>query len=563
VSATPSRNVIRFAAAVAAGLLWGAAANEPAGAQTRALTGPQVGKPAPAFALTTLDGQAVTLQSFAGKTLVLNVWATWCPPCRSETPDLITSYARLHGRGVAFLGVDATEEAPIVRAFVAAKGLPYPQAIDTAKTFQRAYDIQYFPTTLVIDPHGILRARYIDVITPSVLAGFTAAAARGQDGVSTSALQSRIDAALHVPLPTASATSVVRFAAADRVRGAVEKAETLLNASDPASGKTVDLLVTRAEEALIRDRAIALLGAPAVTDRRSNSLLARLRGDAALDREAWHDALVQYRRVLALDSANIDALQGIALAASRLNAFDEATAADARLAALAPDDVSAIVTLALIEAKAQHFTPAYRTFDRAIALARRQVQAHPHDAKGMRQLAWAHLYAGRTYAKGGDGARARREFAEVSKLALALPRSDERRDMYLEEAQEAQVALALAGTQAATSLSLSPWTGPDLPGSVPETIKYRLIVSGAAGAGVELDTKHVPRGWVASFCTDRLCAPFHVVVRLPPSGVKMIEFQLVPNLRGSSAPHVVIEATDEASDKATDRHVRRNVQAAT
>jgi peroxiredoxin len=543
VSETVFRQRLRFAGAVAAALFWVPLLWTPAAAQTRALTGPQVGEPAPAFSLIALDGKTVTLASFAGKTLVVNVWATWCPPCRDETPDLISSYARLHGAGVAFLGIDSTEEAPIVRAFVAAKGVPYPQAIDSAKRFERAYDIQYFPTTLIIDPHGILRARYIDVITPPVLAAFTAAAARGHDGVLTSALQGRIDAALRVPLPAASAPVAARFAAANRVQGAIGRAEDLLDASDPESGKTVDLLGTRAEEAVIRDRAIALLGTPAATDRRSSALLAHLRGDAACAREAWHDALVQYRRVLALDPGNADVLQATALAASRLHEFDEAIDADARLAALAPDDASALVTLALMEAKANHSAQSYQTFDRAIALAGRQVHAHPRDVKRLRLLAWAHLYAGRTYAKGGDGVRARREFAEVSSFALALPQNDERHDMYLEEAQEALVALDLSGPKLRTNLALSPWTGTGLPGSVPDTIKYRLIVSGAAGASVALDTKHVPRGWIASFCTDRLCAPFHVVVLLPPSGVKMIEFQLVPDRPRRSAPHVRIEAT--------------------
>ena len=64
-------------------------------ASALALTGPQAGSPAPEFNLTTLDGKHVTLSSFHGKTLVLNAWATWCPPCREETPDLIATAKRL------------------------------------------------------------------------------------------------------------------------------------------------------------------------------------------------------------------------------------------------------------------------------------------------------------------------------------------------------------------------------------------------------------------------------------------------------------------------------------
>src|ERR1700716_3381670 len=90
------------------------------------LTGPQVGAPAPDFHLTTLDGKPVSLADFRGKTLVINEWATWCPPGREETPDLIASAKKLRATGdVVFLGVDSTERAPIVRAFIAAKPLPY------------------------------------------------------------------------------------------------------------------------------------------------------------------------------------------------------------------------------------------------------------------------------------------------------------------------------------------------------------------------------------------------------------------------------------------------------
>ena len=70
--------------------------------------------------------------------------------------------------------------------------------------------------------------------------------------------------------------------------------------------------------------------------------------------------------------------------------------------------------------------------------------------------------------------------------------------------------------------------GAELPGSIPNTIKYRLIVAGASGKNVALRAAGVPKGWVASFCSDRVCAPFRVSVAIPESGVKVIEFQLVP-----------------------------------
>jgi hypothetical protein len=119
--------------------------------------------------------------------------------------------------------------------------------------------------------------------------------------------------------------------------------------------------------------------------------------------------------------------------------------------------------------------------------------------------------------------------------------------MYLEEAQEAQVALDLGGTHAATTVSLTPWTGADLPGSIPNTVKYRLVVAGQAGKSVALHAAGVPKGWIASFCTDRVCAPFKVSVALPDSGVKVIEFQLVPPDAKSVTPRVRVIGNDGAA----------------
>ena len=131
------------------------------------LPGPEAGRPAPAFRLTTIDGRTVTLATYRGKTLVINVWGSWCPPCRLETPDLVAESKLTARDGVVFLGVNSTEPAAAVRAFVAAKGIPYAQAVvkgDSA--FVRDYAITNYPTTIVIDPHGIVRALHADNILP-------------------------------------------------------------------------------------------------------------------------------------------------------------------------------------------------------------------------------------------------------------------------------------------------------------------------------------------------------------------------------------------------------------
>ena len=190
-------------------------------AATALLTGPQIGQPAPDFTLTTLDGKRVSLAAFRGKTLVLNEWATWCPPCREETPDLIAAAKKFSAKGdVVFLGVDSTEAAPIVRAFVASKGLSYAQAIDGDKTFSKTYDVRAFPTTFVIGADGVLRARYVGNISPQVLAGFIGDARAGRDGVLVTAAQKKADALLDPAAfaftGDAAAVRASAFAAASR-----------------------------------------------------------------------------------------------------------------------------------------------------------------------------------------------------------------------------------------------------------------------------------------------------------------------------------------------------------
>jgi peroxiredoxin len=507
------------------------------------------GMAAPAFSLRTIDGKTVDLASFAGKTLVVNVWATWCPPCREEMPDLIAaepSYAK--DGSVAFLGVDTTEEAPILRAYAAAKSVPYTLAIDASDAFARAYDVEGFPTTFVIDPHGIVRARYVDKLGSRQLAELVAAGKAGRNASIASPLQAKIDGVLADPaISFASHDAAALEANAKAADAAIANAESLLDDSDAASGNSTDFTRTRDEESTLRQRAIAALvtAGASVEDK---ALLPKLRGDEASDGERWSAEIEAYRAVLGVDPKNEDALGGIAYASSRLEKYDDAVAAQTQLAALEPDSVTALVGLALDEARAGDAADAYATFAKATALGKQHVDASSGKASDVRALAWAHLYAGRTYAKNGDSAHARDEFAQMLAWTQRLPQDDIRHDMYLEEGQEAIAALGLS-TSSGLSVSLAPWIGADLPGSIPNTIKYRLVLAGPAGKNVTLRASEVPKTWVASFCSDKVCAPMRVAVAIPQSGVKIVEFQLIPpGPKEATAPKIRVTGTDGSSE---------------
>lgn len=525
------------------GLLYLASIPIPAGAQ--ALTGPQVGSAAPAFALTTVDGKQVSLESYKGKTLVLNVWATWCPPCRQETADLISSYKSLHKSGVEFLGVDSTEQAPIVRAFVASKSVPYQQAIDRDKVFQKAYDIRYFPTTYVIDAKGVIRARYIDVMSVAQMSAFVRAAQAGRNGIIASLQQQRIDALLAPANFSFSGDAPTVLATAKAVNGAIDKSKGLVDSSDPAKGLTIDFLRTTVEQAELRDKAIVALQ-PVATTAADRTLLLRMQGDAAADKERWNDAIAAYEGALALSPKDQDALSGLAFAAYELKDYSKQIAADEQLAASSPSP-DIYVSLGNGYAAGKDFQSAEKAMASAVSLAQAQVEKKPHDSKAIRTLAWTHLYSGRTYAKAGDRAAAHRQFAQLMTWTLKLPKNDERYAMYLEEGQEADIALEMSAA-GKTSVSLAPWTGPDLPGSIASTLKYRLVVGGSPKRSVTLRATSLAKGWIASFCSDRVCAPLRTTVMIPASGVKVLEFQLIQN-DSKAAKHTRVNV--EASDGST------------
>jgi len=115
-----------------------------------------LGYRAPDFALPDLEGQLIALSDFRGKPVLLNFWATWCPPCRKEMPDLQRFYER-YGDQVAVLGINWAEKPQEVRAFLERYGVTYPNVLDRQGKVFVLYRLTGIPTSFWIDEEGVLR----------------------------------------------------------------------------------------------------------------------------------------------------------------------------------------------------------------------------------------------------------------------------------------------------------------------------------------------------------------------------------------------------------------------
>jgi peroxiredoxin len=117
---------------------------------------PKVGAQAPDFTLNDLNGQEVTLSDFRGQPVLINFWATWCPPCRIEKPFLEKAYEKHKGEGFVILGVNMRESEETVRAFVNESGTTFPVLLDGSGFVIRLYKVYAAPTSFFVDKEGII-----------------------------------------------------------------------------------------------------------------------------------------------------------------------------------------------------------------------------------------------------------------------------------------------------------------------------------------------------------------------------------------------------------------------
>ena len=137
-------------------------------------TGVNKGNLASGFTLEALDGSSVSLDGYRGNVVLINFWATWCPPCRAEIPDIEKVYQARQDDGFVVLGVNVEEPRESVAPFVEAMGMTYPVVLDKSGQVLKMYRAIGLPISVILDQDGVIRVRHVGVLTMEQLEDYLA-----------------------------------------------------------------------------------------------------------------------------------------------------------------------------------------------------------------------------------------------------------------------------------------------------------------------------------------------------------------------------------------------------
>lgn len=127
---------------------------------------------APTFSIKTLAGETVSLEDYKGKKILLNFWATWCPPCKAEMPDMEELYNEYKDEDFVVLAVNATiseKSRKDVESFVNDYQLTFPILLDEKGTVAAEYEILSYPSTYFIDSDGVVRNKIVGALSKELM----------------------------------------------------------------------------------------------------------------------------------------------------------------------------------------------------------------------------------------------------------------------------------------------------------------------------------------------------------------------------------------------------------
>ena len=129
----------------------------------------QADYPAPDLILNDLDGNPRSLSDYLGQVALVNMWATWCPPCVEELPTLNSFYNDYAVEGFVIIGIDDGEELGVVKDYVAQQGLIFPIWVDPSYLSERAFNTMNLPSSFLIDRQGQVRLQWVGAISRAML----------------------------------------------------------------------------------------------------------------------------------------------------------------------------------------------------------------------------------------------------------------------------------------------------------------------------------------------------------------------------------------------------------
>ena len=132
------------------------------------------GNVARGFALETVDGNKISLEDYGGQVVLINFWATWCPPCRAEIPDLEATYLARQQDGFVVLGVNVEEPQATVRQFMDEIEMTYPVLLDEGGQVLKMYRANGLPMSVLVDQEGVIQVRHVGFLTAEQLERYLA-----------------------------------------------------------------------------------------------------------------------------------------------------------------------------------------------------------------------------------------------------------------------------------------------------------------------------------------------------------------------------------------------------
>jgi cytochrome c biogenesis protein CcmG/thiol:disulfide interchange protein DsbE len=121
------------------------------------------------FALNDFAGKSIHLSDYRGQPVLVNLWASWCPPCRAEMPDLIRYYNVHHADGLVLLAVNSEDNSNSAQQFASQQQMPFPVLFDPNGNAERVFGANGLPSTFLVDRAGNLRFSWTGQISPSIL----------------------------------------------------------------------------------------------------------------------------------------------------------------------------------------------------------------------------------------------------------------------------------------------------------------------------------------------------------------------------------------------------------